>query len=50
MENTDFDWLNGNWASNIEFSAFNSPQLLNQPAKPRIELINQANMHYHFSD
>lgn len=26
MENTDFDWLNGNWVSDIEFSAFDSPR------------------------
>jgi hypothetical protein len=25
MENTDFDWLNGNWALNLEFSTFDSP-------------------------
>jgi hypothetical protein len=48
MENTDFDWLNSNWASNLEFSAFDSPepaQLQKQLAKPPIELINQENMH-----
>ncbi|KAI9762389.1 MAG: hypothetical protein M1840_001250 [Geoglossum simile] len=26
MENTDFDWLNGNWASNLEFFTSNSPK------------------------
>jgi len=26
MENTDFDWLNGNWTSNFEFSASDSPR------------------------
>jgi hypothetical protein len=26
MENTDFDWLNSNWASNIKFSTFDSPR------------------------
>jgi hypothetical protein len=26
MENTDFDWLNGSWALNLEFSGFDSPR------------------------
>jgi hypothetical protein len=26
MENTDFDWLNGNWASDLEFFTSNSPR------------------------
>jgi hypothetical protein len=26
MENTDFDWLNGNWALNLEFSTLDSPR------------------------
>ena len=26
MENTDFDWLNDSWASNLEFSGFDSPR------------------------
>ena len=26
MENTDFDWLNSNWASDLEFSTSNSPR------------------------
>jgi hypothetical protein len=24
MENTDFNWLNGNWALNLEFSTLDS--------------------------
>jgi len=26
IENTDFDWLNGNWASNVEFLTSDSPR------------------------
>lgn len=26
MEHIDFDWLSGNWASNLKFSTFDSPR------------------------
>src|ERR1700726_3920568 len=31
METTDFDWLNGNWASDLEFLPSNSPRAGTDP-------------------
>jgi hypothetical protein len=61
MENTDFDWLNGNWAPNLEFSTFDSPRAgttaeqaspVAQPASQAAERVDEpvAIMYYRFSD
>jgi hypothetical protein len=44
MENTDFDWLNGNWASNLDFSGFDSPRAATaaKPASQASERVNQT--------
>jgi hypothetical protein len=44
MENTDFDWLNGNWASNFEFSASDSPRAgtAAEPASQAGERVDQT--------
>ena len=55
MENTDFDWLNGDWDSNLEVPISNSPRagiVAEQRASQAAEQVDNqvANMHYHFSD
>jgi hypothetical protein len=44
MENTDFDWLNGNWASNLEFSTLDSPRAgtAAEPASQAAERVDQT--------
>ena len=44
MENTDFDWLNGNWASNLEFSTLDSPRAgtAAEPASQAAERADQT--------
>jgi hypothetical protein len=44
MEQTDFDWLNGNWASNLEFSALDSPRagIAAEPASQAAERADQT--------
>jgi hypothetical protein len=44
MENTDFDSLNNNWASNLEFSTLDSPKagIAAEPASQAAELVDQT--------
>jgi hypothetical protein len=44
MENTDFDWLNGNWASNLEFLTSDSPRAgtAAEPASQAGERVDQT--------
>jgi hypothetical protein len=55
MENTDFDWLNGNWALNLEFSTFDSPRAgtaaeqaspVAQPASQAAERVDKPGRNY----
>ena len=42
MENTDFNWLNGNRASNLEFSILDSPRasIAAEPASQAAEQVD----------
>jgi hypothetical protein len=44
MENTDFDWLNGNWASNFECLTSDSPRAVTaaEPASQAGERVDQT--------
>ena len=44
MENTDFDWLNGNRASNLEFPISDSPRAgtAAEPASQAAERVDQT--------
>jgi hypothetical protein len=43
MENIDYDWLNGNWASNLEFPISDSPRAgtVAEPASQAAELVDE---------
>jgi hypothetical protein len=44
MENTDFDWLNGNWAADLEFLTSESPRAgtAAEPASQVGERVDQT--------
>jgi hypothetical protein len=44
METTDFDWLNGNWASDLEFLPSDSPRASTaaEPASQAGEQVDQT--------
>jgi hypothetical protein len=43
MENIEFNWLDGNWASNLEFSTSDSPRAGTdaEPASQAAEQVDQ---------
>jgi hypothetical protein len=47
MENTDFDWLNSDWASNVEFPISDSPRAgtVAEPASQAAELVDERGEH-----
>ena len=47
MENTDYDWLNGNWASNLESPISDSPRAgtVAEPASQAAELVETGGEH-----
>jgi hypothetical protein len=47
MENTDFDWLNSDWASNVEFPISDSPRAgtVAKPASQAAEPVDERGEH-----
>jgi hypothetical protein len=47
MENTDFDWLNSDWASNVEFLISDSPRAgtVAEPASQAVKPVDECGKH-----